>query len=174
MTAGNGHGHQPDFQPFSLMGFPELPEKTTNVGTVRFSTGAVRSSDAESTRYDLISPIGLRRLAETYAEGAKKYSDHNWLKGFPSSCILNHLMKHVDQWRMGDKSEDHLAHAAWGLFALMHFEETRPDLISLPPWKGSDAQGQKTCAEITQKDIAQAIAQIYGDDPGEARGFSDR
>ena len=96
-----------------------------------FATGAVRSSDANSTRYDLISPIGLRRLAETYCEGATKYGDNNWLKGMPASDLLNHLMKHIDQWRFGDKSEDHLAHAAWGLFALMHFEETRPELIDV-------------------------------------------
>ncbi len=110
----------------------------------KFKSGAVRSADAISTRYDLISPIGLRRLAETYAEGALKYSDNNWLKGFPASDILNHLMKHIDQFRLGDKSEDHLAHAAWGLFALMHFQETRPDLMELPPWNGTD---KKTSAK---------------------------
>ncbi len=118
----------------------------------KFSTGAVRSADADTTRYDLISPIGLRRLAETYGYGAKKYDDNNWLKGFPAGDTLNHLLKHIEQWRAGDherrrgefgkdgkvteEHKDHLAHAVWGLFALMHFEETRPELIDLPPWKG--------------------------------------
>ena len=37
---------------------------------VNYSTGAVRSSDAEAPRFDLISPVGLRRVAETCAEGA--------------------------------------------------------------------------------------------------------
>jgi len=32
-------------------------------------------------------------------------------------------------WLQGDRTEDHLAHAAWNIFALMHFEETRPELI---------------------------------------------
>jgi hypothetical protein len=101
---------------------------------MKFKTGAVRSSDAAGVRYDLVSPIGLRRLAETYAEGAEKYGVGNWLKGFPASDLLNHLMKHIDQWRSGDKTEDHLAHATWGLFTLMHFEETRPDLFDLQKW----------------------------------------
>ena len=99
---------------------------------ITFASGAVRSSDAAGVRYDLISPVGLRRLAETYAEGARKYGDYNWLKGMPASDVLNHAMRHIELWRAGDAAEDHLAHAAWNLFALMHFEETRPELIDLP------------------------------------------
>ena len=101
-------------------------------GTVKYDTGAVRSSDAEKYRYDLISHVGTRRLAETYAEGAAKYSDRNWEKGFPCSSVLNHAERHINLWKSGDTSEDHLAHAAWNLFALMHFEELRPDLVDLP------------------------------------------
>jgi hypothetical protein len=97
-----------------------------------FSTGAVRSTDANDFRYDLISWIGLRRVAETCKEGSLKYSDWNWLKGFPCSDVLNHVMTHIEKWRSGDNSEDHLGHAAWGLFVLMHFEETRPDLMDIP------------------------------------------
>lgn len=36
-----------------------------------FNTGAVRCSDADSERYDLITPVGLRRLAMTYARGQR-------------------------------------------------------------------------------------------------------
>lgn len=100
--------------------------------TTMHETGAVRSNDADNVRFDLISPIGLRRLAETCDEGSKKYNDHNWLKGFKLSCLLNHAMRHLAMYNLGDASEDHLAHAAWNIFAMMHFEETRPDLIDLP------------------------------------------
>lgn len=94
----------------------------------QFATGAVRDADADARRYDLISPHGLDRLAATYAEGAAKYDDHNWRKGMPFSSTLNHAMRHLTLWNSGDTSEDHLAHAAWGLFALMEFEATRPEL----------------------------------------------
>lgn len=103
----------------------------------QFPSGAVRGTDTGSTRYDLITPIGLRRLAETYAEGSQKYGDYNWLKGIPASNLLNHAMKHIEQWRGGDASEDHLAHAAWNLLAIMHFEESQPDLIDIPTRTGS-------------------------------------
>lgn len=95
---------------------------------VRHATGAVRSSDAEGTRYDLISPIGLRRVAEACAEGAAKYSDYNWERGFPIHDLLNHVIRHAYMYLSGDRSEDHLGHAAWGMMAACHSEELWPHL----------------------------------------------
>lgn len=95
----------------------------------QFTTGAVRSKDADDVRFDLITPIGIRRLAETYAEGAKKYGDNNWQKGIPAGECINHALKHINQWLSGDTSEDHLAHAAWNLFAVMHYEEKLPSML---------------------------------------------
>jgi hypothetical protein len=94
----------------------------------KFESGAVRDADADDTRYDLVSTEGMRRLAGTYAEGAKKYDDHNWRKGMPFSATANHAIRHVYKWLAGLTDEDHLAHAAWGLFALMEFEKTHPEL----------------------------------------------
>lgn len=96
-----------------------------------FATGARRDTLAENVRYDLISPYGLARLAATYAEGADKYGGDNWRKGLPWSNILNHLIMHVESWKAGDRTEDHLAHAAWGLFALMEYETTHRELNDL-------------------------------------------
>lgn len=107
-------------------------EKMTEENIKQFNSGAVRSTDADNTRYDLISPIGLRRLAETCAEGAKRYGDYNWLQGFPISDMMNHVLRHLNLYLAGDKTEDHLSHASWGLFAIQHFEETRPDLMDIP------------------------------------------
>lgn len=104
------------------------------IGVQTFATGAVRGSDLAAVRYDLISPIAERRLAETYAEGSKKYSDYNWLKGLPAHDLINHAKAHINMFLTGDKSEDHLAHAVWNLCSLMHFQETRPDMLEgLPP-----------------------------------------
>lgn len=100
----------------------------------RFKTGAVRGEAKFRRfphRFDLISHIGERRLAETYGEGAEKYGVHNWLKGMPMSVLINHAKDHINHYLSGDTSEDHLAHAAWNLFAAMHMEETRPDMCDL-------------------------------------------
>jgi hypothetical protein len=101
----------------------------------QFESGAVRSNEeagsVKPVRYDLVSHIGLRRLGETYAEGAVKYDDNNWRKGIPNSNLLNHCLAHVFAYLGGDSSEDHLAHATWNLIAIMENEELRPHLNDL-------------------------------------------
>ena len=108
-------------------------------GIHKFESGAVRSTEADGARYDLISPIALRKLAETCHEGAIKYNEKgcppNWLKGMPMSDVMNHLLTHIYKWISGDTSEPHLPHAFWNLMALIHFEETRPDLMDVYPRK---------------------------------------
>lgn len=99
-----------------------------NTSNTTFPTGAVRSTDANHVAYHLISPIGIRRVAETYAEGEKKYGSFQWEKGMPIGDILNHGLNHVFLYLNGDRSEDHLAHAAWNLMAAMHMEETHPNI----------------------------------------------
>ena len=89
----------------------------------RFSTGATRSADADETRYDLIPPNPLKRLARRYAMGAATHGERNWERGLPTGSTINHLMRHLELWRAGDRSDDHLAAVAWGAFALMFFEE---------------------------------------------------
>lgn len=106
----------------------EQSMKAQEGSTVRFATGAVRSSDAEATRYDLISPIGLDAVARTCAEGAAKYSDFNWEAGMPVHDLLNHALRHIYRYLSGDRSEDHLPHAAWGLLAAIHSEALWPHL----------------------------------------------
>lgn len=75
-----------------------------------------------------LSYCGLARLAETYKEGADKYGDHNWLKGFPVSDLMNHALRHLLMWLDGDRSDSHLPHAAWGVFAAIHSYEKWPHL----------------------------------------------
>jgi hypothetical protein len=103
---------------------PEFPDEDRR----QFDTGAVRSRDADETRYDLITPIGLEALARTYAEGARKYSDLNWERGMPVHDMLNHAIRHIFMYLSGDRSEDHLPHAAWNLLGAIHSEACWPEL----------------------------------------------
>jgi len=111
---------------------PNVGEKDAEVlaqGGTQFSTGAVRSSDKANVRYDLISPIGMRRLAETMEEGRQKYGYFNWERGMPIGDILNHAIAHIYAYLEGKPTnEDDLAHAAWNLLAAMHMEETHPNI----------------------------------------------
>lgn len=93
-----------------------------------YSTGAVRNGDCNDVRYDLISPIGLLALARTYAEGAGKRGDHNWENGMPVNDLLNHAIAHIYKYLAGDRTEDHLGHAAWNVLGAIHSAECWPDM----------------------------------------------
>ena len=100
---------------------PDLSHPLKDNGTrCKSETGALREVKTGKGRFNLISPLALRRLAAVYEKGGAKYSDRNWEKGVPLSQFVDSAMRHINQWREGYADEDHLAHAAWNLFALMH------------------------------------------------------
>jgi len=76
----------------------------------------------EPARFDLIPMDILERLAFIYSEGAQKYGDSNWKMGCPWSDTLNHALKHLQQWRERDKSEDQLAKVIWGFVTLAWYD----------------------------------------------------
>jgi hypothetical protein len=89
----------------------------------QFDTGSVRDTRDGKGRYDLISPVFLRRLARHYENGAKKYGDRNWEKGQPVSRYLDSAIRHLYCYLEGMRDEDHLAAAAWNAAAAIHTEE---------------------------------------------------
>jgi hypothetical protein len=74
-----------------------------------FATGAVRDSDAEKSRPDLISPFAMERLAKWLRLGATKYSERNWEKGIPVSRCFASLYRHLLKFQQGRTDEDHVA-----------------------------------------------------------------
>lgn len=88
-----------------------------------FNTGSVRDTQEGKGRFDLISPISLKRLARHYENGAKKYGDRNWEKGQPLSRYIDSALRHINSFKEGKRDEDHVIAAAWNLLALAHTEE---------------------------------------------------
>ena len=84
-------------------------------------------------RLDLMfqNEVLMRRLAETYGEGALKYGANIWQRGFKESVYISHALEHIRLYMAGDKSEDHLAHAIWNFGTLMWVQEHKPELIDL-------------------------------------------
>jgi hypothetical protein len=100
--------------------FTEVKDSGSRRETV---TGAVRDRQQGKGRYDLITPIGLRRLALHYENGARKYKDRNWEKGMPLSWFLDSAIRHLFDYLSGDRSEDHLAAVAWNALGYIHIEQ---------------------------------------------------
>lgn len=101
-----------------------------------FETGAQRDVQEGKPRFDLIPPLALKRVAELYARGASKYNEWNWSKGMPYSRFYASGFRHLMQWAIGDRKEDHLSACVFNLLCIIHFEElNRYDLDDMPKWE---------------------------------------
>lgn len=92
-----------------------------------FESGAVRDG-GQKPALDLISPHLLMRLGEWLrfaAEDRKPqpYPRRNWEKGLSFSHTVGCLERHIQKYKLGLCSEDHLAAVAFNVMALIHFEE---------------------------------------------------
>ena len=87
-----------------------------------FATGSKRDTQDGKPRFDLIPSGPLYRLAMVYSRGAKKYGEYNWVKGQPLTRYFSSAMRHLMAWSIGLRDEDHLAQAAWNIFAIIHTE----------------------------------------------------
>jgi hypothetical protein len=116
-------------------------------------TGAVRTTDADGVAYHLISPIGLKAVAETCREGEVKYGAFSWEKGFPASDLLNHAIAHLYNFLAGDRSEPHLPHAAWNVLAAIHS-------VTLWPHLNTDLRGPGCTPPGLVKAVAPATAEL--------------
>lgn len=96
-----------------------------------FPSGALREPKEGKGRYDLISPVAMRRLALTLERGAKLHGDRNWERGMPISTYLQSALRHIFQYLDGMIDEDHLSAAFWNLMAAMHTEEKHPELVDI-------------------------------------------
>lgn len=90
---------------------------------VKTPTGSMKERAPGKGRYDLISPVMMRRLAIVLEKGALKYAPRNWEKGIPLSWYLDAALRHTFQYLDGQRDEDHLAQAIFNLMAIIHTEE---------------------------------------------------
>lgn len=88
-----------------------------------FETGAKRDSREGKGRFDLLTPLAIRRLAGVYERGAAKYGDHNWQRGMPLGRYMDSALRHLFDYMEGKRDEDHLAQAMWNVAAMIHTEE---------------------------------------------------
>lgn len=70
--------------------------------------------DEGKLRHDLIPPNPINELAKVLTFGAKKYADHNWMKGMKWSKVIGPLKRHLNAIERGEDhdSESGLLHAA--------------------------------------------------------------
>jgi hypothetical protein len=90
---------------------------------VKLKSGAKRELVIGKGRYDLISPIVMRRLANIMECGSVKYGDRDWEKGIPLSVFIDKAQRHINQLKEGYYDEDHAAQALWNIHCFIHTQE---------------------------------------------------
>ncbi len=118
--------HLAKLQP-EVASLADIASHQGRIMTVTTATPAIKF-DGEKTRYDLFSPKTLELVGDVFTFGAKKYADRNWEKGMAWSRMFNAAMRHLWAFWRGDRLDPesqlpHLAHAAWCVLALLHYDE---------------------------------------------------
>ena len=75
--------------------------------------------DKEKNEYRYMSPNWLDEIAKGLTQGNEKHPGETW-KTIPSDEHLCRAMRHINLYRMGDRSEPHIVHASMRL--MMAFE----------------------------------------------------
>ena len=85
--------------------------KTTN--NMARLVGSAKRAD-KKPRFDLIPLEFLEAVARALSSGADKYGPYNWKRGQKDFFLdaWNHAFVHLEKFKEGDASEDHLAHLA--------------------------------------------------------------
>lgn len=108
--------------------FPVGSSGAASAGEVRITdekTGGQKGS--KLARFALIPAEFVWALAEHYGKGAKKYEDRNWERGYKWSLSVDALLRHLNQWLMGENNDEetgtnHLIAVAWHACALFIFQ----------------------------------------------------
>ena len=87
-----------------------------------FESGAKRDRAEGKGRFDLLSPMAIKRMADVMEKGAAKYAARNYEKGMPLSNFVDSAMRHLFQFLEGHRDEDHIAQAAVNCMMLMQIQ----------------------------------------------------
>lgn len=148
------------------MGLKKLfAKKGVKNGGEKTMTGDKAKRDERKAFYHKIPYCALRRLAARYLLGSERYEKQgqrllfeqsNWQHGDREffTDTYNHVIEHLYRWADGDRTEDHLAAAAWGCFALIWAEE-KGVFSSPPPAPNADAAQ-------SQKDLGNIFDELFG------------
>ena len=92
-----------------------------------YPTGAQRDMAKGKGRFDLIPFEAMMRLAVHFENGAVKYGDNNWQKGFPLRQFLDSAARHLYRYLGGCRAEDHLSAVAWNVMCFIWTEQAIRD-----------------------------------------------
>lgn len=102
---------------------PAVPGVGPDAPTTTNADGGKQS--ATLYRADLLPPTAVLSVAKILKHGADKYGAENW-RLIPRRDNLNHALIHVYAYLAGDRSDDHLEHAACRLLFALETADSPP------------------------------------------------
>lgn len=102
--------------------------KLVDVETIMTDPVTGGQKAGQLARFSLIPADAMWALAEHYGRGAKKYAEHNWLKGYSWSWSHDAMQRHLNQWWAGEDNDpetgsSHMIAVAWHAFTLFVFRK---------------------------------------------------
>jgi hypothetical protein len=99
---------------------PTRPAETTPMNGQTITNAKGGKQSFTKAMFSAIPAISLKLLAECLGFGARKYGFDNW-KNLSLEENICHALNHLNEWRLGDRSEPHLVNAMARIsFALWH------------------------------------------------------
>lgn len=85
----------------------------------RFPSGAIRSDNTGRERYDFISPLALKELAQYLAATENSFAQVNYFLGIPEDACVESLLRHVNDYQITPNKKEAIA-ILFNAVALVH------------------------------------------------------
>ena len=95
-----------------------------------FDTGSKRDANDNKPRIADLKAYTRKRFGYHMLKGSKNYGIGNFEKGQPTESSLESIHRHLADYELGDRSEDHLSAVLFGIQLIMlneQKEEIKPD-----------------------------------------------
>lgn len=135
-----------------------------------YDTGANRDVEDNKPRPDLVSTAFIWRLAEHMRKAIPKYGEGNWLKGISSMRMARSALRHLMQYMLGHRDEDHLAAVAFNVMCIMHYEELGPRRVLDAPFYNRIGDPGTISEMLQVTPVAVSAATLSSDESAEPNG----
>jgi len=125
----------------------------------QFKTGAERQPTTGKGSFDLLPFLAITKLAKVLEVGANKYSRRNYEKGLPLSRYLDSGLRHLVQFTLNFKDEEHLSQAIWNFVILQEMKLRieagllSEELNDIPSEFFNDINGSEIFGELFEPEV---------------------
>lgn len=81
-----------------------------------------------SFKTDIDLPTIIIEVSKQFEDGAKKYTENNWMKGIPLHCYIDSGTRHFLKFLRGDKDEPHDRAFVWNMICGVWTFNNKPEL----------------------------------------------